>query len=139
VLTPEQQAEREEWMKEFQGEMDMMRRSHRVEFSGSFGSFSMAATGETRNRKVEAFEKVETQAGAFDCYKITYELVVSDANPFVIIHSDGMGVGGFPQQNAPEGIKCIDWLSPEVGLVKREKYNARGKLQEVVQLESYTR
>ena len=148
-LTPEQQAEREERLKEVQAEVNMMSQAHGYTIVGApmnFSDFGIKAQGQTRKRKVEAYEKVETPAGTFDCYKITYELVAPDAFRFggMVSFSASMdfagGGGHFPQQpQEPDGTKYADWISPEVGLVKREKYNARGKLQEVMQLESYTK
>ena len=139
VLTPEQQAERDEMMKEMRAEMEVISRANNFTVAGDF---SISAKGQTRKRKVEAFEKVETPAGAFDCYKITYELIVPDrmfGGGMIVFHDGGaMGGNRFEQQEQP-GIKYADWISPEVGLVKREKYNDRGKLQEVMRLESYTK
>lgn len=145
ILTQEQQAERDKQMQEMKDEMKAITASvGGAMVGGSFGDFSISAKGNTRNRKVEAFEKVETPAGTFDCYKITYELVVPTGGFGGFIGSVGMNFdpmmgGGFPQQQEPDGVKYADWISPEVGLVKREKYNGRGKLQEVMRLEAYTK
>ncbi len=78
------------------------------------------------NRRVEAFEKVSVPAGEFECWKISYELVKPE---FKVL--------GLPDEqlvkeriisgNPPVVTKYVDYLSPEVGLVKREKMNFRGK------------
>ncbi len=149
VLTTEQQAEREERFKEMQTEVSMMSQAHGYTIVGApmnFSDFGIKAQGQIRKRKVEAYEKVETPAGTFDCYKITYELVVPNTfnfggmGPMPGNMDFARGSGRFPQQpQEPEGTKYADWISPEVGLVKRENYNNRGKLQEVMRLESYTK
>lgn len=146
VLTEEQIAEREASFKEMQVEMQSMGfgRMGGGGFSNFSSGFSFPVKASTRNRRVEAREKVDTPAGTFDCYKITYELVrptdgfgMGMATMSVSIDG-GMVIGGPGQQAEPEGEKYADWISPEVGLVKREKYNRRGKLEERMILETYT-
>lgn len=143
LLTPEQQAKRDETMKEIQNEIEVLKHSSGISIVGSFGDFSITAKGRTINRRVEALEKVETPAGVFDCYKITYELIMPDnlsGMYITVMHGGGnMMMNDGPRRQEPEGVRYADWISPEVGLVKREKYNDRGKLQEMVQLESYTK
>lgn len=60
------------------------------------------------NRKVEAMEKVTTPAGTFDCAKITYD----------IDSKVGFSVSA----------KGVEWVSKNVGVVKSESYNSKGKL-----------
>lgn len=72
-----------------------------------------------KNRKVEAKEDVTTPAGTFHCFKINYDLDVS------------MDMG-MMQQNAVE--KVIEWLSPEIGIIKTERYNQKGKLSSTMLL-----
>lgn len=61
------------------------------------------------NRKVEAVEKVTTPAGTFDCAKITYD----------VDSKVGFSVSA----------KGIEWVSKNIGVVKSETYNSKGKLQ----------
>lgn len=66
-----------------------------------------------KNRKVEAIEDVNTPAGTFNCFKISYDLEVN------------MDMGMMKQGSAQ---KMIEWLSPEIGMVKTEQYDKKGKL-----------
>jgi hypothetical protein len=59
------------------------------------------------NRKVEAFEKVTTAAGTFDCYKITEDV---ELKSIVKIR-----------------MKSITWFSLSAGTVKTESYKENGK------------
>ena len=140
IVSEEVQAERQARMKEMEAEFMAMAPGF-----GRMGSmptsFSISAKAQTRNRKVEAMETVQTPAGSFECYKITYELVIPNSGfglgmRMIHVGPDGMMMGD-DREPEPEGIKYADWISPEVGLVKREKYNNRGKLQEMMRLESY--
>ena len=60
------------------------------------------------NRKVEAYEKITTTAGTFDCYKISYDLALQN---FVKIQT-----------------RCIEWYSLNTGAVRSETYDAKGTL-----------
>lgn len=61
------------------------------------------------NRKVEKMESITTPAGTFECAKITYDL-------------DSKVVFAMT-------LKGIDWISKNVGVVRSESYNSKGKLQ----------
>ncbi len=61
------------------------------------------------NRKVEAKEEVTTEAGTFDCYKISYDTV--SKTKMITVSTSG-----------------IEWMAPDVGAVKSESYNKKGKL-----------
>lgn len=62
-----------------------------------------------KNRKVLAKEKITTDAGTFDCYKISYE---TDAKTrMMTITTQGM-----------------EWIAEGVGVIRSESYNKRGKL-----------
>lgn len=67
----------------------------------------------SKNRKVEAKEDVVTPAGTFSCFKISY------------IYAASMEM---PMMKQSENLKIIDWYSPELGLVKTEQYDKKGKL-----------
>ena len=78
----------------------------------------MNMTTKVYNRKVEAIEKITTEAGTFECYKITYD-VFTDA--MIDINTKG-----------------IDWIARDVGTVRTENYNKNGKLTgytELIKLE----
>lgn len=75
-------------------------------------------TTKVYNRKVEAIEKVTTEAGTFECYKISYD-VYTDA--MIDVNSKG-----------------IEWIARDVGAVRSEIYNKNGKLtgySELIKLE----
>jgi hypothetical protein len=78
----------------------------------------MNMTTKVYNRKVEAIEKVTTEAGTFECYKISYDVFV-----------DGM---------IDFNSKGIEWIARDVGAVRSETYNKNGKLTgytELIKLE----
>lgn len=78
----------------------------------------MNQTTTVYNRKVEAIENVTTEAGTFECYKISYD-VLTDA--MIDIQTKG-----------------IEWIARDVGTVRTESYNKNGKLTgytELVRLE----
>ena len=60
------------------------------------------------NRKVEASESVNTLAGTFDCYKITYDMEMKS-----IINITTKGA---------------EWIAKGVGVVKTEQYDKKGNL-----------
>jgi len=60
-------------------------------------------------RKVLAKEKVTTEAGTFDCYKIAYDM--ETITKIIKVKASG-----------------IDWMAEDVGVVKSESYNKKGKL-----------
>lgn len=60
------------------------------------------------NRKVSASEKVTTPVGTFDCYKIDYE---TEIDYVFNIH-----------------VTASEWVAKNVGMVKSESYNKKGKL-----------
>lgn len=78
----------------------------------------MNMTTKVYNRKVEAIEKVTTEAGTFECYKISYD-----------VFTDGM---------IDFNSKGIEWIARDVGAVRSETYNKNGKLTgytELIKLE----
>ena len=78
----------------------------------------MNMTTRVYNRKVEAIEKVTTEAGTFECYKITYD-----------VHVDGM---------IDFNTKGTEWIANDVGAVRTETYDKKGKLTgytELIKLE----
>lgn len=61
------------------------------------------------NRTFEGIEDITTDAGTFTCYKISYD--VSTKAGFITTSSS-----------------AIEWIAPEVGLVRNETFNRRGRL-----------
>ena len=69
---------------------------------------------EMKNRKVAAKEKITSDAGSWDAYKITYDAEMR-------IKMAGIGI--------PMVMKTIEWFVPNFGVVKSETYNKKGKLK----------
>ncbi len=69
----------------------------------------MTMTVQVTNRKVEGFEKVTTPAGTFDCVKLSYSVEMK-----IIFKVKASG---------------IQWFAKDVGVVKTENYNKKGKLE----------
>ena len=61
------------------------------------------------NRKVVRREQIETPAGTFDCYVITYD-------------NEMRG------RVASRNYKCTDWIAEGIGMVKQETYKENGRL-----------
>ena len=78
---------------------------------------AMSLNYKISNRKVIAQERVETNAGTFDCFKITYHFE-SDMGL--------MNVHG----------TAIEWWSEDMIAVKREEYDAKGNLVSTSTVES---
>jgi hypothetical protein len=76
----------------------------------------MTMTVVVTNRKVEAVENITVPAGTYECYKITYD-----------IESKMM----FKVQT-----KAVEWYSMNIGLVKSETYDQKGKLAGSSELKS---
>jgi hypothetical protein len=77
-----------------------------AQMPGMPGGFKM--TVEVFNRKVDGTESITTPAGTFDCVKMTY-----DMKTFMMVEVITKGV---------------EWYAKDVGLVKSETYDAKGKL-----------
>jgi len=75
-----------------------------------------------KNRKVEQVETVNTNAGSFDCFKISYDATTK---------MKMMGIG------IPFNMKVTEWYSPKLGrFVKSETYNKGGKLMGTMTLDA---
>jgi hypothetical protein len=61
------------------------------------------------NRKVAAEESVTTPAGSFDCVKITYDIET--------------------KMMFKVNMSCAQWMSKNVGVVKTETYDKKGRLE----------
>ena len=75
----------------------------------SSGLQIMDMTVTIMNRKVEARENMTTEAGTFDCYKISYDV----DSKTKLMHMT---------------TKTVEWMAADVGIVRSESYNKKGKL-----------
>lgn len=71
------------------------------------------------NRKVVRREQIETPAGTFDCYVITY-------------NNEMRG------RVASRNYQCTDWIAEGIGMVKQETYKENGQLMSRSQLNEVT-
>ena len=69
---------------------------------------AMSSTVTIINRTVEAVEDVETEAGTFECYKISYDM---ETKALMTFRTSG-----------------IEWIAKNIGVIKSETYNKKGKL-----------
>lgn len=87
--------------------------------------FDLTVTGSITDRRVEGQEKVQTTAGEFECWKIAYNIVGPKHGvaglPDKYVNLGDEPMGGNPDSPAPPTITpMIDYVSPLVGLVRRE-------------------
>jgi hypothetical protein len=81
-----------------------------VTLSFSSGGMSMMnMTTTVKNRKVEAIEDITTSAGTFKCFKISYDV---ESKTFIKTIT----------------AKAVQWFSEDVGMVKTESYDQKGRL-----------
>ena len=73
------------------------------------GPVNTGITSNITNRKVEGFESVTTPAGTFECVKITSDI----DSKIMFIKTSG---------------KSVEWFALNVGMVRTESYDAKGKL-----------
>ena len=86
------------------------------------GGMSVEMQMDMVNRKVEQAETITTNAGSFDCFKITYDATTK-------VKMAGIGI--------PFHMKITEWYSPKLGRdVKSETYNKGGKLMGTMILDS---
>ena len=91
--------------------MDLKDGSITLEVGGGL----MNMTTSIINRKVEAREKITTPAGSFECYKIS---------------EDVKSKVGFIKVN----MSNVTWIIQDIGTMRSESYNKRGKLDTVTEL-----
>lgn len=65
-------------------------------------------TANITDRKVEGIENITTEAGTFNCYKISYNISMK---------------AGFITSNS----KAIEWIADGVGLVRSESFDRKGR------------
>ncbi len=86
---------------------------------GASGFNMMTTTVTMKNWKVEARETITTPAGTFDAFKITYD---TETKSMMKVESEN-----------------TLWLAEDVGVVRAENYNKRGKLQGYQELTDISR
>lgn len=85
--------------------------------AASGGVSLITMTVNIRNRKVEAKETIQTAAGSFECYKISYTT-----------------------ETKMLGTKSIDtriWYAAGVGMVRQESYDKKGNLEGKIELTKF--
>jgi hypothetical protein len=75
--------------------------------SGGVKMFTMTVF--VTNRQVEGIENVTTPAGTFECYKISFDM---ETKMMVKVQA-----------------KTTQWIAEDIGMVRTENYNKKGKLQ----------
>ncbi|MDR2039991.1 MAG: hypothetical protein LBQ60_18875 [Bacteroidales bacterium] len=87
-----------------------------IEYSTSAAGMNFSFTSVTteKDRIIEGEENVTTPAGTFKCYKYR--------------HTSTFEMKG-SMMNQKQTTKNITWMNPEVGIVKSENYNDKGKLE----------
>jgi hypothetical protein len=86
----------------------------------SSGVSIVTLTFESKNRKVEAREKITTPAGTYDCFRIREEITY---NAMFLNRSYAI----------------VGWYAKGVGLVKQETYDAKGALSSWMELTKWGR
>ncbi|MCD4698652.1 MAG: DUF3108 domain-containing protein [Bacteroidales bacterium] len=82
--------------------------------SGGMTMFTMTVL--ITNRKIEAKENITTEAGTFECYKMSYDI---ETKMLIKVQA-----------------KAVQWIAEEIGMVRSESYNKKGKLQGYSELSS---
>lgn len=77
----------------------------------------MTFSVDVSDRKVEAIEDITTPAGTFSCYRISYDV---ETKVMIKVKS-----------------KSIEWYAKNVGVVKSESYDSKGKLSGSMLLTSF--
>ncbi|WP_421921189.1 hypothetical protein [Marinifilum sp.] len=79
------------------------------------GMMNMSFTTNITNRKVESKENMDTPAGTFKCYKLSEE--IQSKTGFVNVT-----------------MRNVIWISKDIGTIRSESYNKKGKLTGITQL-----
>ena len=79
------------------------------------GMINMALTTNIVNRKVEAHEEITTPAGSFKCYKLSEDV------------QSKMGFVNMQLHN-------VIWIAKDLGTIRSESYNKKGKLNGITEL-----
>lgn len=79
------------------------------------GIMNMNMTTNIINRKVEAIENIDTSAGNFKCYKLSEDVQSKTGFVNVTMHN-------------------VMWISKDIGTIRNESYNKKGKLTGITQL-----
>ena len=87
--------------------------SIRIEMAG--GMMNMNMTTNIINRKVEAYETITTPAGDFKCYKVSEDI----ESKMAFINTK---------------IRSVAWIAKDIGTIRSESYNKKGKLDGITEL-----
>lgn len=87
--------------------------SIRIDIVG--GIMKMSMTTNITNRKVEAHETISTPAGDFKCYKVSEDIQSKMAFVKTKIYS-------------------VAWIAKDIGTIRSESYNKKGKLDGITEL-----
>jgi hypothetical protein len=79
------------------------------------GPIPVTMSSTITNRKVDALEKVTTPAGTFDCIKVSYDTFSKVA----FIKTEG---------------RTVEWYTPDIGIVRSEYYDKKGKVTSIHEL-----
>ena len=79
------------------------------------GAMTMTFATEITNRKVLAIEEITTEAGTFECFKVSQDIESKVAFAKIFQSS-------------------VLWYTENIGLIRSEAYNKKGKLQSVTEL-----
>ncbi len=86
--------------------------------AGSSGINVMKMTVDITDRQVAARETVETPAGNFDCFKVTYNI----SSKMMLVN---------------QTFQAAEWYADGIGVVRSESYNKNGKLQSYMELQRF--
>lgn len=116
--------------------------------SKTSSTYTLTSSIVVRGRVVEGRETVQTPAGEFECWKITYEMVGPSERllgfpTYEEVIDAIVSAGGTPDNingyiGPSNGVitKYVDYIAPSVGLVRREKLSDTGRrVKEVTVLE----
>lgn len=79
------------------------------------GPIPVTISSSITNRKVDALEKVTTPAGTFDCVKVSYDTF----SKMAFIKTEG---------------RTVEWYAPNIGIVRSEYYDRKGKITSIHEL-----
>jgi hypothetical protein len=86
---------------------------------GSGGMKIMSMTMTMTNRKVGVRESLTTKAGTFDCYQLTYDFEI--------------------QTIFKKSFSVKEWFAKDIGMVRSETYDSKGKLEGYIELTYFSK
>lgn len=148
ILSPKELAEYEERMKNVDETVTRRVDDNGVEVESAVmpSKLDLKITGNVTNRRVAGRERVTTPAGTFECWKIEYDLVgpregmygVEDLTFEFDRTGNSSSMSASQLGFAPTVTACVDYVSPAVGLVRRERMSDSGRrVVEIMELKKY--